>query len=304
MKTNYRYYPVAAAQKAWGLYVTCAGRNVVKPGDAFPSPKHPDEYFFTWEKGRVLNEWQFILLEQGEGEVGFAHSRASVSAGSLLVLAPGRWHRFRPNAETGWTSVWVGFGGDLADRLVGNAGFCADGDVIDFSANAAFRQTFSATVSDLFAAADRTPYSAAAYVPMLAAALVEAHNAQSEDSGYADAIFKAQTHIADHLNESIDLTALAKSLGLSYRTFRYLFRKETGVSPLQFQLDRRLARARNLLASTDIPVGEIATSLGFNSPWYFSRFFGKHERQSPAAYRKGHATSSSRHFSPLEAYAE
>lgn len=84
----------------------------------------------------------------------------------------------------------------------------------------------------------------------------------------------------------IDFEALAQKVGLTYRSFRYLFVKESGLSPLQYQLERRLARAKNLLASSDMPVKDIAKTLGFNSSWYFAHFFRKHIHSSPASYRK------------------
>ena len=69
------------------------------------------------------------------------------------------------------------------------------------------------------------------------------------------------------------------------RSFRYLISKETSCSPLQYQLGVRLARAKNLLKSSDMPISEIAETLGFNSTWYFSHFFKKHTKMSAAAYR-------------------
>lgn len=287
MKNTYRYFPVTPAQRNWGLYVTCAGHHTVRPGDVFPSPQHPDEYYFTWERGRTLHEWQLILLESGEGEVEFRASAFRASAGSLIVLPPGSWHRYRPNPQTGWTTDWLGFGGDLADRLIGGAGF-GRGGVRVFGANAAIRQTFAATVADLLSTARQTPFAAAACVPPLAAAILEAPSARAAGAAQSALVLRAQTHITDHLRKTVDFEALAQSLGLTYRAFRYLFRKEVGLSPLQYQLERRLVRAKNLLASSDLPVREIADTLGFNSTWYFSHFFRRHARQSPAAYRKSH----------------
>ena len=62
--------------------------------------------------------------------------------------------------------------------------------------------------------------------------------------------------------------------------------KESGLSPLQYQIERKLIRAKNLLRSSDMPVKDIADSLGFNSTWYFAHFFQKHAKCSPASYRK------------------
>ena len=292
MKPHFRYYPVTPVQKNWGLYVTCTGHNVVQPGDVFPSPEHPDEYYFTWKIGRVLHEWQFILLEKGCGTVEFKKQRHKVSAGSMIILPPGCWHRYRPDPKTGWMTFWIGFGGELADRMIGNAGFSKDGEVRSFRRPHPFLQIFAATVTDLLANDNRSPFSAAASVPMLVATLLEApkDDLKTDDTS-TSAILNAQMHITEHLSETIDFEALAQKVGLTYRSFRYLFAKESGLSPLQYQLERRLARAKNLLTSSDMPVKDIAEALGFSSTWYFAHFFQKHAKTSPAAYRRQH-----RHF--------
>lgn len=287
MNAPFRYYPVTPAQRKWGLFVTCVGHNTTQPGATYPSPEHPDEYYFTWKVGRILHEWQICLLEKGEGVVEFRNGRTKIGAGSLIVLPPGCWHRYRPNTKTGWTSYWIGFGGELADHLIGNAGFSKDGEIRSFKNNGQVFQLFAATVSDLLSNAERTPFSAAASIPMLVAALLEApKDDQKADDTSSSAILKAQIYITEHLSEIIDFEALAQMVGLTYRSFRYLFAKESGLSPLQYQLERRLARAKNLLASSDMPVKDIAETLGFNSTWYFAHFFQKHMNCSPVVYRK------------------
>ena len=287
MNAPFRYYPVTPVQRKWGLFVTCVGHNTTQPGAVFPSPEHPDEYYFTWKVGRTLHEWQIILIEKGFGIVEFKNERRKVESGSLIVLPPGCWHRYKPDSKTGWTTYWIGFSGELADRMIGAAGFSSDGDVRPVRNNVPIIQLFAATVSDLLANANRNPFSAAASVPMLVAAILEApKDDQSADDTSTSAILKAQIYITEHLSEIIDFEALAQRIGLTYRSFRYLFAKESGLSPLQYQLERRLARAKNLLASSDMPVKDIAETLGFNSTWYFTHFFQKHVKCSPIGYRK------------------
>ena len=286
MNASFRYYPVTSTQKNWGIYVTCVGHNTTPPGAIFPSPEHPDEYYFTWKVGRTLNEWQIILLEKGQGVVEFRNTRTKVGAGSLIVLSPGCWHRYRPNPKTGWTTFWIGFGGELADRLIGNSGFSKDGEIRSFKNDSPILQLFASTVTDLASNTEKTPFSAAASIPMLVATLLETPTDAAAENKLKSPILKAQMYITEHLSETIDFDALATEVGLSYRSFRYLFTKESGLSPLQYQLERRLARAKNLLTSSDMPVGGIAETLGFNSTWYFAHFFQKHMNCSPAAYRK------------------
>lgn len=287
MSASYRYYPVTPTQHKWGIFVTCAGHSTTPPGAVFPSHEHPDEYFFTWKLGRILHEWQIILIERGRGHVEFKDERHKVEAGSLIVLPPGCWHRYKPDPKTGWTTCWIGFGGELADRLIGAAGFSSNGDVRSFRNNLPIIQLFGATITDLLANANRNPFSAAASIPMLVAALLEAPKRdRANDDMSASSIVRAQMYITEHLSEPIDFEKLAQAVGLTYRSFRYLFAKESGMSPLQYQLERRLVRARNLLASSDMQVKDIAKALGFSSTWYFAHFFQKHMGCSPVAYRK------------------
>ena len=58
-----------------------------------------------------------------------------------------------------------------------------------------------------------------------------------------------------------------------------------GISPGQFIQKKKSDTAAQLLTSTDLPVSEIADSLGFNNPFYFSSFFKKRTGRSPLEYR-------------------
>lgn len=284
MKQHYRYYPVFKQLENMGLYVTCVGHHTTLPGDEFPSRTHPDEYYFTWECGRTLGEWQLGLLARGSGIIEFKNTRYRTKAGSLSIIPPNCWHRFRPDAKTGWTTYWVGFKGELANRFAEAAGFNLNGEVRDFSDNDPLRRIFASTISDMLIYAEQKPLSAAASIPMLIATIAEATS--SNQPGSRASILTAQTYITDHQTETIDFEELARSLNIPYRTFRFQFRKEIGCSPLRYQLKQRLTRAKNLLASSNMSVKDIAETLGFNSTWYFAHFFQKHTSCSPATYRK------------------
>jgi len=287
MKSTHRYFPVNDEQRSWGLYATCVGHSVTEPGDEFPSRIHPDEYYFTWDKGRVLHEWQLILLERGGGTVEFRRRRFTARKGSLIVLPPECWHRYRPDTDTGWTTLWIGFGGDLANRLVGGAGFNKGGEVRAIPDEHHFHRLLADMVSDILGNGQAGIYSAAARIPLLTAALMK-DEPVGEDSRFrsSELIHRAQQHMLERCGEEIDFESLASSLGITYRSFRYLFAKETGTSPLQYYLSVKLSRARNLLKSSDIPIEEIAHTLGFKTNWYFAHFFTKATGISPRDYRR------------------
>ena len=69
--------------------------------------------------------------------------------------------------------------------------------------------------------------------------------------------------IEDRLADDLSLTELASEVGLSPSHFSSLFRKETGFSPHQYVVQRRVERAQHLLRSTELPINEITSIVGF-----------------------------------------
>jgi AraC-like DNA-binding protein len=60
----------------------------------------------------------------------------------------------------------------------------------------------------------------------------------------------------------------------------------TGISPRQYFLQLKVMRARELLITTDQSIKEISYQLGFDSIYYFSRFFKQKTGMSPSEFRK------------------
>ena len=70
---------------------------------------------------------------------------------------------------------------------------------------------------------------------------------------------------AERLGEPLDVAAMARHAAVSPRTFARRFREETGTTPLQWLLARRVLEARRLLEETDLGVDEVAWRPGFGT---------------------------------------
>jgi len=87
------------------------------------------------------------------------------------------------------------------------------------------------------------------------------------------------------LDEEQPVARLAAEAGMSVRTFLRRFRDATGTTPGDWLAAERIARARELLESTALPIEDIAASCGFGSAATLRHHFRLRLRTSPAAYR-------------------
>jgi transcriptional regulator GlxA family with amidase domain len=91
---------------------------------------------------------------------------------------------------------------------------------------------------------------------------------------------------AERLGESLPLAVLAGHARMSVRTFTRRFREETGMSPQRWLATQRLALARRLLESTDVPVDRIAVTAGFGTPASLRAQFRAVIGVAPLTYRR------------------
>ena len=88
------------------------------------------------------------------------------------------------------------------------------------------------------------------------------------------------------LDNSLTVTELSSLCGMSEVYFRRLFMNCYGMSPKEYMISRRISYAKNLLASGDFPVSEVAWLCGYSEPCHFSREFMRHVGVSPRDYNK------------------
>jgi transcriptional regulator GlxA family with amidase domain len=89
----------------------------------------------------------------------------------------------------------------------------------------------------------------------------------------------------ERLAEPLDVAAMARHAGVSPRTFARRFREETGTTPLQWLLSRRVLEARRLLEETDLPIEAVAWRSGFGTAASLREHFRRLTATTPSAYR-------------------
>ena len=99
-------------------------------------------------------------------------------------------------------------------------------------------------------------------------------------------IRRALDIMGSELSSPFSVAGLAKTCGLSASRLTHLFRAQMGSSPQRFSERFRLNRAAELLRMGGMPVGEVASEVGFDNPFYFSNRFRKAFGKSPRDFAK------------------
>lgn len=99
-----------------------------------------------------------------------------------------------------------------------------------------------------------------------------------------DAIHYIQTNI----DKDISVAQLASRANQHTDYFSRLFFQHTGARPVAYLNQKRIERAQYLIATTTLPLSEIAAQTGFDSITYFARMFKKVTGTTPAVYRHQH----------------
>jgi AraC-like DNA-binding protein len=103
---------------------------------------------------------------------------------------------------------------------------------------------------------------------------------------YSLPVMRAIRYLHNHIYETFTIKGLAEHLGLHANYLSALFHKEVGIPPMAYMKQLRLEEAKQLLASGENSVTEIAEMLGYSSVSYFSKDFKKVTGCSPKRYGK------------------
>lgn len=93
--------------------------------------------------------------------------------------------------------------------------------------------------------------------------------------------------VEDRLGERLELETLAQAVGLTPCVFLRLFRASFDKPPHAYLIERRVARAQQLLRASTLPIKEIALDTGFSDQSHLTRVFRKAVGTTPARYRRG-----------------
>ena len=111
-------------------------------------------------------------------------------------------------------------------------------------------------------------------------------NCNTSENSIQDDIDQILLYISNHLDEDLGIDKLAAKVYLSEGYLSLSFKRKTGMTISRYIKKCRMEKAKELLRTTNMKLGEICDTLGFSSVCYFCQSFREYCGISPDKYRK------------------
>lgn len=292
MKPGYHYFEVGERDLAAGVYLTSVGWGGVARGGAYPASGHPEDYDFTWSRGRVLTDTALVFIATGRGEFETREGVFGWQAGRALLLPPGLWHRYRPLREHGWTEYWLTLSGELVGRLWQQWEGALPVRPLPLRRPVVFRREFESFIGAVMREAGDArggvwsqPLTWKAAGLGLLGGFVEEHLEERHEPQVGDDLEKALRFLQSHAHRPLGVSQIAAAAGVTRRTLERRFAESIGRSPRDHLEWLRVQRARKLLVETRRPVKEIAYLCGFRESRGLIRACRRWLDRAPGAIR-------------------
>lgn len=223
-----------------------------------------------------------ILCTDGGGFCESGGVRQTVRAGQALVIGPGVPHHYGAQDEDPWTIWWLHLTGSTVPVWMEEVSAAQAPAVLPVG-DARHLTTLVAEIvilleSDTTARGLRQASGLA--WQFLNELMVGDDRLETDEP-----VRIVQQHLLQNLSAQHRVADLADRVGLSSSHLAARFREATGGGIIEHLTGLRMARARELLGLTSMPVGEVAAEVGFTDAFYFSRTFRRTHGCSPSAFR-------------------
>lgn len=239
----------------------------------------------------VLDYHLVHLVVSGKGSLTFGGEKSELKAGDCFFLFPGKLAGYLSDETEPWSYRWIGFRGTEADIRLREIGITPETPVAAAAGSRTMHGLFRRTQSALRSGKPGCDLRAGGYLRQIFAEFVDCAAEHPGEAGDRPAeaelnkrIELAIRWLALQYNRPVSIEELARETGYHRAYLSRMFKKATGWSPAQYVLKLRMERAAQLLREP-LSVTQIAASVGFSDPLYFSKQFKKWHGHSPSELR-------------------
>jgi AraC-like DNA-binding protein/mannose-6-phosphate isomerase-like protein (cupin superfamily) len=249
---------------------------------------YPKAKFHYRERRNGADQHIFISCIEGRGAVCIESNQFEIKAGDFILIPMHQAHKYVAHEEDPWSIYWIHFKGSAADNIVdlmkqrwgglkGNIHYREERVHL-------FRNIYNQLERGF--SCDNITFANMCIGYLLSSFVYHDKFGVSNMFSTRDVIDQSIDYMGKKIDQMITLEEIAGSINLSPSHFSCIFKKKTGLSPIEYFNQLKIQKSCQYLLFTNLRVKEIAFKLGIEDPYYFSRLFTKFMGVSPNEYRE------------------
>lgn len=248
----------------------------------------PKASFHYRERRKGCEDNILIYCLQGKGYFILDNKKYEVGSNQyILVPATDKYMRYWSDNDDPWTIYWVHFTGNDIDSFNKslNITLTRGGVHIPFNEKAleVWHNIYHSL--EMGYSAENLCNATFCLYHLLATFLFPDRHIKAGQNTEGDIITKTILNMRNNLGKRLTVEDMAAEHNLSASHFSNLFRKSTGMPPIDYFIHLKMQKACQLLYANDAKIKVVAIDLGYDDPYYFSRLFKKYIGTSPEQYR-------------------
>ncbi len=238
---------------------------------------YPDKnYGITRKKSKITC---IEYVESGEGEIHLPSGIFKPCAGDSYILMQGQDQHYFSNPKNPWKKLFINVSGQYIEGLCEL--YSISGCVV-FKGLDTKRHFESIIQYASFEGCDKT----GEILREINAIFYKMYLCRGKTAEANTTAHLARQYIDSHLYESFNMKKTAEFSGHSQSQTLRLFKKQYGLTPHAYYMEKKLEAAKKLLSGTSLSIKETAHLLGFSDEYYFSGVFRQKLGVCPSEYRK------------------
>ena len=247
-------------------------------------PKAKDHY--TYRKKGLPENFLFYCVD-GHGWYKIGSQRYEVGPNEFFILPQNTEHAYGSDLDHPWSIYWIHFGGDSLPELnkmqvvqnhfkphhVKN-----NGDIVSLFAKIYKTLELGYSIDNLL-------FANMCLSEFLTLFIYNSRHYEPAANDKIDCVDSAILYMQEHINDNISLGDLSTQYNYSVSRFSNLFKQKTGYAPIDYFVQMKMQKACQQLNFSTRSIKDIAFSMGFDDPYYFSKRFRTVMGMSPKKYR-------------------
>jgi AraC family transcriptional regulator, arabinose operon regulatory protein len=242
---------------------------------------------YTYRKKGLPENFLFYCVD-GHGWFQVGDKKSPVGPNQFFILPQNVEHAYGSDEENPWSIYWIHFGGESLAQFNSLQSVQKHFKPFYIKNSGEIITTFARIYKalELGYSTDNLLFANMCLPHFLSLFIYNSRNTSiSSPAEKMDCVDSAILYMQEHINENISLQDLSNLYNYSASRFSSLFKQKTGYAPIDYFIQMKMQKASQQLDFTTSSVKDIALSMGFDDPYYFSKRFRKIIGLSPKQYR-------------------